>query len=78
MGIRLTTKRQRNQAEENWKTSNIERSTSVFEAITLILARQRLGLRQPSGAFNDQRRPERQRAGALQNLSTVQAIHVQE
>jgi hypothetical protein len=40
MGIRLTTKRQRNQAEENWKTSNIERSTSVFEAITLILARQ--------------------------------------
>src|ERR1017187_4446628 len=32
MGIRLTTKRQRNQAEENWKTSNSEHRTSNIES----------------------------------------------
>jgi hypothetical protein len=39
------------------------------------MARQRLGLRQSSGAFDDPRPPKRQRAAALQDLAVVPTVH---
>jgi fructose-1-phosphate kinase PfkB-like protein len=39
------------------------------------MARQRLGLRQSSGAFDNPRPPKRQRAAALQDLAVVPTVH---